>query len=49
MKMNSWRNSGSPLADSAMPNAWLKVIVLYGVDEVKTGFLLLITKRRNKK
>jgi hypothetical protein len=39
MKMKSWRNSGSPLAHYAMPNAWFKVIGLYGIDEVKTGVL----------
>jgi len=39
MKMNSWRNSMSPLASYAMPNSWFKDIGLYQIDEVKTGVL----------
>lgn len=39
IKMNSWRNSASPLASYAMPNKWFKVIGLYSIDEVKTGVL----------
>ena len=39
IKMNSWRNSTSPLASYAMPNEWFKAIGLYQIDEVKTGVL----------
>lgn len=39
IKMNSWRNSASPLASYAMPNEWFKAIGLYQIDEVKTGVL----------
>lgn len=39
IKMNSWRNSASPLASYAMPNEWFKSIGLYSIDEVKTGVL----------
>jgi group II intron reverse transcriptase/maturase len=39
IKMNSWRNSGSPLAHYAMPNSWFKEIGLYQIDEVNTGVL----------
>jgi len=39
MKMNSWRNSMSPLASYAMPNSWFKDIGLYQIDEVKTSVL----------
>ena len=39
IKMNSWRNSGSPLAHYAMPNSWLEEIGLYQIEEVKTGVL----------
>lgn len=39
IKMNSWRNSASPLASYAMPNEWFKNIGLYSIDEVATGVL----------
>ena len=39
IKMNSWRNSGSPLAHYAMPNSGFDEIGLYQIDEVKTGVL----------
>lgn len=39
IKMNSWRNSGSPLAHYAMPNRWFEEIGLYQIDGVKTGVL----------
>ena len=39
IKMNSWRNSGSPLAHYAMPNSWFEEIGLYQIDKVKTGVL----------
>lgn len=39
IKMNSWRNSASPLASYAMPNKWFEEIGLYQIDKVKTGVL----------
>lgn len=39
IKMNSWRNAASPLANYAMPNSWFKLIGLYQIDEVNTGVL----------
>ncbi len=39
MKMNSWRNSASPLANYAMPNKWFDEIGLYKIDKVNTGVL----------
>ena len=39
IKMNSWRNSASPLANYAMPNSWFDEIGLYQLDEVETGVL----------
>ena len=39
IKMNSWRNAASPLANFAMPNSWFNLIGLYQIDEVKTGVL----------
>ncbi len=39
MKMNSWRNSASPLAHHAMSNKWFNELGLYQVDKVKTGVL----------
>ncbi|WP_044583295.1 group II intron reverse transcriptase/maturase [Aliivibrio salmonicida] len=39
IKMNSWRNSASPLASYAMPNQCFKSLGLYSIDEVKTGVL----------
>ncbi|MFT7683716.1 MAG: RNA-directed DNA polymerase [Moritella dasanensis] len=39
IKMNSWRNSASPLASYAMPNQWFKMVGLYPIDEVETGVL----------
>ena len=39
IKMNSWRNSASPLASYAMPNKWFTETGLYQMDEVKTGVL----------
>lgn len=39
IKMDSWRNSASPLASYAMPNQWFKNLGLYSIDEVKTGVL----------
>lgn len=39
IKMDSWRNSASPLANYAMQNSWFKEIGLYQLDEVETGVL----------
>jgi group II intron reverse transcriptase/maturase len=39
IKMTSWRNAASPLANYAMPNSWFKEVGLYQIDEVKTGVL----------
>lgn len=39
IKMNSWRNSASPLASLAMPNAWLYEQGLFNIEQVKTGWL----------
>lgn len=37
IKMNSWRNSASPLASYAMPNSWFDELGLYSLGNVKTG------------
>lgn len=39
IKMDSWRNSASPLANYSMQNSWFKEIGLYQLDEVETGVL----------
>lgn len=39
IKMNSWRNAGSPLANYAMPNAWFRELGLYELGRVETGYL----------
>lgn len=39
IKMNSWRNSCSPLASFAMPNKWFKEIGLYSIEEGRMGWL----------
>ena len=39
IKMNSWRNAASPLANYSMPNKWFTDIGLYSIDNVKTGVL----------
>jgi group II intron reverse transcriptase/maturase len=39
IKMSSWRNSGSPLAHYAMPNAWLMEMGLYDLEKVAVGLL----------
>lgn len=41
IKMDSWRNSASPLANYAMQNSWFKAIGLYQLDEVETGVFAL--------
>ena len=39
IRMNSWRNSASPLAHYAMPNLWLKEMGLYDLEKVAAGIL----------
>jgi len=41
IKLNSWRNSASPLANYSMPNLWFEEIGLYDLSKVKTGELAL--------
>ena len=40
IKMNSWRNSSSPLASYAMPNKWFNELGLYSIEEARTGWLV---------
>ena len=39
IKMNSWRNSKSPLASFAMSNKWFDELGLYSMETVETGWL----------
>jgi len=39
IKMNSWRNSASPLASFAMPNRWFEEQGLYSLEKAETGWL----------
>ena len=39
IKMNSWRNSRSPLSSFAMPNSWFEGLGLYNIENVNTGWL----------
>ncbi len=39
IKMSSWRNSASPLANYAIPNRYLKELGLFDIALVQTGFL----------
>ena len=39
IKMNSWCNAGSPLANYAMPNEWFWDLGLFDLCRVKTGYL----------
>ena len=39
IKMNSWRNAASPLANYAISNGWLWGLGLFEVSRVKTGCL----------
>jgi group II intron reverse transcriptase/maturase len=43
IKMNSWRNSASPLASLALPNAELTRMGLFDLSGLKTGCLVHIT------
>ncbi len=40
IKMNSWRNAASPLANYAIPNSWLWELGFFEVRRVETGYLL---------
>jgi len=40
IKMNSWRNSASPLSSLAMPNQWLDELGLYSITALDTGWLV---------
>ena len=39
IKMTSWRNSASPLANYAMPNKWFDKLCLVNLEQVKVGLL----------
>ena len=39
IKMNSWRNAASPLANYAIPNSWLWELGLFELSRVETGYL----------
>jgi len=43
IKMNSWRNSCSPLAHLAMPNSWFEDIGLFNLETVKTGWVVPVS------
>lgn len=40
IKMNSWRNSASPLSSLAMPNQWFEELGLYSITALDTGWLV---------
>ena len=40
IKMNSWRNSASPLSSLAMPNQWFDELGLYSITALDTGWLV---------
>lgn len=39
IKMNSWRNSASPLASYSLPNSYLRGLGLFEMTSVQTGYL----------
>ena len=39
IKMNSWRNAASALANYAMPNEWFHGLGLFELSRVETGYL----------
>ena len=39
IKMQSWRNAASALANAAMPNCWLEELGLFDLGRVSTGYL----------
>jgi hypothetical protein len=43
IRMRSWRNSRSPQASFAMPNAWLAELGLFDITSVETGVLPKLT------
>jgi len=45
IRMNSWRNSSSPLASFSMPNQWFYELGLYRVELVETGIIVVSVKR----
>jgi RNA-directed DNA polymerase len=40
IRMNSWRNSSSPLASFSMPNQWFYELGLYNAELVETGIIV---------
>ncbi|MGP4945263.1 reverse transcriptase domain-containing protein, partial [Pseudoalteromonas nigrifaciens] len=46
IKMNSWRNSLSPLSCVSMPNQWFEELGLYPIEKVNTGWLALSAFRK---
>jgi group II intron reverse transcriptase/maturase len=48
IKMNSWRNSLSPLSSVAMPNKWFEELGLYSIEDVNTGWLALSAFRKTR-
>jgi RNA-directed DNA polymerase len=40
IRMNSWKNSNSPLAAYSMPNNWFRSIGLFEMDKIKTGLIV---------
>jgi RNA-directed DNA polymerase len=40
IRMNSWRNSASPLSSLAMPNLWFVELGLYSITTLDTGWLV---------
>ena len=43
IRMHAWRNSRSPQASYAMPNAWLASQGLYDLASIETGILPQVT------
>jgi len=39
IRMQSWRNAASPLANYAIPNNWLEELGLFDLSRVETGYL----------
>jgi RNA-directed DNA polymerase len=46
IKMNSWRNSQSPLSCVAMQNQWFEERGLYSIEHINTGWLALSAFRK---
>ncbi|NRA53397.1 MAG: group II intron reverse transcriptase/maturase [Gammaproteobacteria bacterium] len=47
IKMNSWRNSNSPLSSFSMPNSWFITLGLFSPEDVVTGWLVSPIYLRN--